>query len=163
MSPLRKEHFPDDFVMVHAPLVRLMGGDAAGALVVGAIRFRMRYFGEEIDGQRWWRGSYSDLESLTGLSADQIQRAVTRLRPEYVITEKHRLGGSWDHTLSYRLAWEEGHEPDDADPRNRSRGSAESSSRGIAESSSLQEVEEEARTPTTHSSGVRDKHSGHWR
>lgn len=158
---LRAGHFADHFVMVHTPLIRSMGGDAAGALVVGAIRFRMNNFGEEIDGERWWRGSYSDLESLTGLSADQIQRIVTRLRGDYIVTAKHRLGGSWDHTLSYRLAWEDGHAPDDAGSRNRSRGIAESSSRDSAESSLLvEEVEEEAPPVST---GVRDPNSGHWR
>lgn len=93
-----------DFTMLRAELVRTLGGDATAALVLTRIHWRAE---REAEGE-WWRGSAGEIADETGLSEDQVNRSVKKLRlaGHLETTEAHREG-AWDRTLSYRLVWSE--------------------------------------------------------
>ena len=93
-----------DFTMVRAELVRALDGDANMAIVLTRIHWRAERDGEE----GWWRGTAAQLAKETGLSEDQVNRQVKKLKlAGHLETTKARAEGAWDQTLSYRLVWDE--------------------------------------------------------
>lgn len=100
-TPLPRSLVADsDYTMIRAELVRTLDGDAVAAIVLTRVAWRC-------DGphavEGWWTGGYDTLADETGLSGDQVRKAVGRLKTAGLVeTSKRRAGGSWDHTLSYR-------------------------------------------------------------
>ena len=91
----------NDYILVRAELVRALDGDAVAAIVLSRIYWRCQ--GPDAV-QGWWRGTVDTLSAETGLSADQIRKAVARLKTAgHVATSKQRAGGTWDQTLSYSV------------------------------------------------------------
>jgi hypothetical protein len=89
-----------DFTMVRAELVRALGGDAGAALVLTRIHWRLAAL---TDGA-WWRGTLDEIADETGLSRDQVNRSVRKLRlAGHLETSQEHGDGAWDRTLSYRL------------------------------------------------------------
>jgi DNA-binding transcriptional ArsR family regulator len=97
-----------DFIGVRAELIRLLGGDANKAIVLTRIFWRSDASNRDainVDGAWWWRTTYDNLSRETGLSVDQVRRAVRALEENgYIKTAKHRVDGISDQTRSYRLA-----------------------------------------------------------
>jgi len=55
-----------------------------------------------VDG--WWRGTYQELAEETGLSPDQVRRALGKLKDDgFLAAEARREGGNWDRTMSYQV------------------------------------------------------------
>ena len=95
--------------MVRASLVRFLGGTDNAVLWA-----RIDYRGKG----DWWRATLDDIAEETGMSRDQIQRAVNKLIDLGVIErEKLRQGGISDHTYSYRVVIQ-GREIDVAESRD---------------------------------------------
>lgn len=94
-----------DFMMVRAALVRTLGG-ANEALVWTRIDYRLQMHRPphvDGDGVAWWPASLDTLSEETGLSRDQVKRALKSLLDgEYLLATEHRLGGNYDRTKSYR-------------------------------------------------------------
>lgn len=94
-----------DFMMVRAALVKTLGG-ANEALVWTRIDFRLQmrqppYVDEE--SVAWWPASLDLLADETGLSRDQVKRALQGLLTAgHLAATEHRLGGNYDRTKSYR-------------------------------------------------------------
>lgn len=77
----RDEATAKDFMQVRAALVRRLGG-ANEALVWTRIDWRAdsaRVAHQTQDGTHWWAATYPEIADETGLSADQVRRAVDRL------------------------------------------------------------------------------------
>lgn len=70
-----------DFIQVRAALVRRLGG-ANEALVWTRIDWRAdsaRVAHQTEDGTHWWAATYPEIAEETGLTADQVRRAIERL------------------------------------------------------------------------------------
>lgn len=94
-----------DFIMVRAALVRRLGG-ANEALVFARIHYRTADKPPHVDpvtNEAWWPVSRETLAEETGLSPDQVKRALLKLIQTGAIDwAEHRLGGNYDRTKSYR-------------------------------------------------------------
>jgi hypothetical protein len=112
MSPgpgLTQDHLVgQDFIQVRPGLIRLLGGDAAAAVVLQRIAWRAEWHGEERDGHVWYRASCADLGSDTGLSKHQVSRLVTKLREKGFIEGRALDDAAGDQTLWYRLVFSDG-------------------------------------------------------
>jgi hypothetical protein len=89
-----------DFIMVRAALVKRLGG-ANEALVWSRIEYRTNSAKDahEADEKLWWAASYEVVADETGLSRDQVKRAVAKLvESGFLLAEKHH--GSVQ-TMSY--------------------------------------------------------------
>lgn len=97
----------EKFSTVTAGMVRDLDGDGVAAIVAARILYEVTYHGSlDGNGVRWWRATHDTLAEDTGLSRQQVQRAVQRLVEHgFVATTKQRLSdrGDWDQTLSYSL------------------------------------------------------------
>lgn len=96
------------YVLVEAQMVRDLKGDAVAAIVAARILFKLELRGVyDVAGRSWWRASQAELADETGLSRDQVRRAVERLIDGgFLLAEKHHLDPErkeWDQTLSYSL------------------------------------------------------------
>jgi hypothetical protein len=77
----REEATAKDFMQVRAALVRRLGG-ANEALVWTRIDWRAdsaRVAHQTADGTHWWAATYPEIAEETGLSAEQVRRAIDRL------------------------------------------------------------------------------------
>lgn len=105
-----------DFIGVRASLIRALGGDAGRAIVVSRIYWRTSTLwkdSHEDSGSVWWRTTYAVLAEETGLSADQVRRAVKWLVEQgHVETHEFRFNGITDRTLSFRVITSMAESPD---------------------------------------------------
>ncbi len=95
----------NDFIQVPVDAIRLIGPNAAILLSRLAYRFEggWRLLHQHGD-HHWWEATAEDLGAETGMSADQVRRALkTLIEKDAVVREKHHLGGASDHSYSYRL------------------------------------------------------------
>jgi hypothetical protein len=94
-----------DFIMVRAALVEALGG-ANEALVWHRVDFRCSETGKpfrDASGEPWWPASYGEIAESTGLSSDQVKRALVKLEAGgFLESTEHRRGGNYDRTKSYR-------------------------------------------------------------
>lgn len=89
-----------DFIMVRAALVQRLGG-ANEALVWTRIDWRTgsKDAHQVGDGRHWWAATYPELADETGLTAEQVRRAVERLlEGGYLLAEQHH---GFSRTRSY--------------------------------------------------------------
>ncbi|MCT1363932.1 winged helix-turn-helix domain-containing protein [Microbacterium sp. p3-SID131] len=89
-----------DFMMVRAALVKRLGG-ANEALVWTRIDWRTgsKDAHQVGDGRHWWAATYPELAEETGLSAEQVRRAVERLiEGGFILAEQHH---GFSRTRSY--------------------------------------------------------------
>jgi len=89
-----------DFMQVRAALVRRVGG-ANEALVWTRIDWRLesRDAHQVGDGRHWWAATYPELAEETGLTPEQVRRAVERLiQGGYLLAEQHH---GFSRTRSY--------------------------------------------------------------
>ena len=95
-----------DFVVARAALIRAVG--IVEAVVLARIHYRARESYREAyehGGEWWWNAPVEALADETGLSEKQVRRALAVLRDAgHVVAEKHHRGGSWDQSMSYRVA-----------------------------------------------------------
>lgn len=104
MTGIPRALFADaDYTLLRAALVRHFEGDAVLALT--AQRIFWRCAGPHSDGD-WWTGSQSKVAEETGLSPQQVQRAVRRLSDRGEL-ECEKRSGPFNHTLSYRVVTSE--------------------------------------------------------
>jgi hypothetical protein len=97
-----------DFIQVRPALIRRLKGDAAAAVVLQRIAWRAEWHGEERDGHVWYRASFTELGDDTGLSRDQINRLVKKLRTTGFIEGRALDAAAGDQTLWYRLVFSDG-------------------------------------------------------
>jgi hypothetical protein len=98
-----------DFIGVRAGLVAALGNDANAALVLTRIAYRTEGGWHEShqtsEGRWWWRATYETIADETGLTRDQVKRAVLSLsRLGWIEGMTFRLEGPYDRTLSYSMA-----------------------------------------------------------
>lgn len=97
----------DDFLQVRPALIRELDGSANTAVLFTLIQWRTSgQYGPhyEKDGHRWWRATLDELSDESGMKKESIRYSLKPLlRRGLVIAETHKLQGSWDKTLSYRL------------------------------------------------------------
>jgi hypothetical protein len=133
---------PRDFTQVGAALIRELGGNATLALVLARIHWRL----EHLPAGSWWRGSAGQLAEETGLSVDQVNRQIKRLRERgYLETVKEQRDGPSDQTLSYRPV------VGDTGQRDRGIDIADSRREGTADSRSLPVLPRQVSTKTVES------------
>lgn len=89
-----------DFMMVRAALVQRLGG-ANEALVWTRIEWRTgsRDAHQVGDGRHWWAATYPELADETGLTPEQVRRAIERLiEGGFLVAEQHH---GFSRTRSY--------------------------------------------------------------
>jgi hypothetical protein len=90
-------------VTITAELVRFVGGMNEAA-VASLISWKTEPNAPYATDDGWWPATADDLSDWTGLSTDQVRRALKKLLDEgHIEREKLRLGGVSDQTYSYRL------------------------------------------------------------
>jgi hypothetical protein len=94
-----------EFMMIRPGLVRELG--AVGALVWTRIHWRCSAHGQHVTvdehGQVWWPAPRDVIAEETGLSPEQVRRAIDRLVTDgYLEKTEHRHSGNYDRTKSYR-------------------------------------------------------------
>jgi hypothetical protein len=93
-----------DFTQLRAALVRHLDGDTTAALVLTRIHWRVSALPEG----SWWRCNAEQMAAETGLSRDQVNRAIGRLREKkHLETTQECREGPRDRTLSYRIIWDD--------------------------------------------------------
>lgn len=97
-----------DFIGVRAGLVAALGNDANAALVLTRIAYRTEggwsESHQDSEGGWWWRASYETIANETGLTRDQVKRAVRALIDgKWVDGRMFRIEGPYDRTMSYAL------------------------------------------------------------
>lgn len=97
-----------DFIGVRAALVAELGNDANAALVLTRIAYRTEggwhECHQDLEGRWWWRATYETLAAETGLTRDQVKRAIrVLLSSEWIEGQTFRLEGAYDRTSSYAL------------------------------------------------------------
>lgn len=101
----RDEVTSNDFISVRAALVRRLGG-ANEAIVWERIRFRTEHVDPpflDAHGVAWWPAKRELIAHETGLSPDQVKRALASLvAGGFLDSAQHRQQGNWDRTVSYR-------------------------------------------------------------
>lgn len=94
-------------IVITASLVRECGGmneAAVASLIAWKTEPDAPYAVAGNDGQWWWAASADLLSEWTGLSPDQVRRALRSLiEAGHVERRKLHAGGASDHTYSYRL------------------------------------------------------------
>src|SRR5580704_15116612 len=89
-----------DFTPVRSALLRALDGDAAGAIVLTRIAWRCEG-PQAVEG--WWAGTNETIADETGLSVDQVYRAINRLKKsKHLNASKRHNDGPWDQTMSYQ-------------------------------------------------------------
>jgi hypothetical protein len=86
--------------------VRMYGANAA--LVLALVRYATALASEHngrllIDGEMWWRGSHTEIGEATGLTVDQVQRAVHKLESAGALPLLSRSFGDSDQSKAYRV------------------------------------------------------------
>lgn len=97
-----------DFIGVRAGLVAALGNDANAALVLTRISYRTEggWHESHVDdaGRWWWRAGYEVIADETGLTRDQVKRALRTLSNEgWIDSQTFRREGPYDRTLSYSV------------------------------------------------------------
>lgn len=94
---------PDDFIMLRPALVRKMGGNVVGAMILTRIAYRCGAQHPDEDGHKWWRTNAGDLAEEVGLSEPQVRRAINALiKDQYLVSKVDNING-YDRTKSYRV------------------------------------------------------------
>lgn len=105
-----------DFIMVRAALVAHLGG-ANEALVWTRIQWRTDTTSPvtyERDDYRWWRASRAEMAAETGLTSEQVRRALERLiAGGFLEGVQHGRMGNYDRAMSYRCRIDGAHTPDE--------------------------------------------------
>lgn len=101
-------HLVGIHIQVTPALIRLLGGDAAAAVVLTRIQWRTQVHGEVRDGHAWYRASLVELAEDTGLSRDQVNRLVRKLRDKGYVEARALDEITGDQTLWYRLVFSDG-------------------------------------------------------
>lgn len=94
---------PDDFIMLRPALVRKMGGNVVGAMILTRIAYRCGAQHSADDGHKWWRSSVEAIADEVGLSVDQVKRAVRALIAGGYLVAKVDNQNGHDRTKSYRV------------------------------------------------------------
>lgn len=153
-----------DFIQVRAALVQLVGG-ANEALVWERVNFRScddtRAIEDDDGGRAWWPASSALIAAETGLSVDQVDRALRTLRQGgFVESTEHRLGGNYDRTKSWRVVVNS-RGVDSAESRNGDRGIADRTPRNrgqeTAESRNVPSYSEERSTSDVADATIREE------
>ena len=96
-----------DFIGVRAGLVAALGNDANAALVLTRIAYRTEggwHESHEADGRWWWRATYETLADETGLTRDQVKRALrVLLNAGWIEGRAFMHEGAYDRTQSYSI------------------------------------------------------------